>query len=64
MRLHDPLLSVWAVLMGPVLITCTLLKEKTPNRACADLPLLFCTIADGFGTVKEGENQKRQDQTA
>ncbi|CAI9564457.1 unnamed protein product [Staurois parvus] len=44
MRLHNTSPSVWTVLIGPVLITCTLPRKKTKLSMCSVSPRL-CSIS-------------------
>ncbi|CAI9594445.1 unnamed protein product, partial [Staurois parvus] len=54
--------SVWTVLIGPVLITCTLPRKKTSCKTEH--------VQNGYGSVclirrfDQEEEQRRQDQTA
>ncbi|CAI9614138.1 unnamed protein product, partial [Staurois parvus] len=66
-----PLPSVCTVLIGPVLITCTLPKKKQKTSLTIHTKLSMCIVstpyilsADKRETLAEGEDQRSQDQTA
>ncbi|CAI9564246.1 unnamed protein product, partial [Staurois parvus] len=65
-----PLTSVWTVLIGPVLITCTLPRKNKTSLAIYT-KLSMCRVSphkvlsgDKRETLEEGEDQRSQDKTA
>ncbi|CAI9588003.1 unnamed protein product, partial [Staurois parvus] len=67
-----PLTSVWTVLFGPVLITCTLSRKKKtktslPKYTKLSMCLIACTAQNPLGRSNNNNNkeeQRSQDQTA